>query len=69
MQATFTNGHHSALDESPNAFDYVTIGHRHSNDWDASSRWRRGEKGALAFEDPDQPEEITIVDGVIYADS
>ncbi|MDP9282395.1 MAG: hypothetical protein M3P38_09900 [Chloroflexota bacterium] len=64
MRATLANRHDRTLDKASDTFDYVSVSHRHSYDWNASSgRWR-GEERALAFEDPDQPVEVLIVDRV-----
>ena len=62
MRATLANRHHRALEEVSDPFDYVSISHRDSHDRSASPEGRRGEERALAFEDPDQPEEVLIVD-------
>jgi hypothetical protein len=62
MRATLANRHHRTLDKASDTFDDVSVGHRHPYDWDTSSgRWR-GEERALAFEDPGQPVEVSIVD-------
>jgi hypothetical protein len=37
MRATLTNRYDRALDQSSYSLDYVAIGHRDANDWDASS--------------------------------
>ena len=69
MRATLANRDYRTLDEPSNPIDYVAVSHRHSNDRNPSARRWRGDERALAFEDPDQPVEVLIVDECIYADS
>jgi hypothetical protein len=64
MRATLANRDHRALDECPNPLDDIPVGHRDSYDWNTPPGGWRGEERALAFEDPDQPEEVLIVDRV-----
>lgn len=62
MRVTFANCYHRTLDKVSDTFDDVSVGHRHSDDWSTACGWWRGEERALAFEDPDQPVEVLIVD-------
>jgi hypothetical protein len=62
MRATLPNRHHRSLEKSGDAFDDVSVGHRDAYDWSTASGGWRGEERALAFEDPDQPVEVLIVD-------
>jgi len=64
MRATRANWDHGALEEASDTFDYVAVSHRDAHNWNTPSGTWRGEERALAFEDPDQPEEVMIVDRV-----
>lgn len=62
MRASHAHRDDSTVDERADALDDVPVGHRHAHDRLTARGWWTREKGALAFEDADEPEEVFVVD-------
>jgi len=54
--------HDRAIEQPPDAFDDVAVGHAHAHYGKPGVGWRPGEERSLALEDPGEPMEVRRVD-------